>query len=110
MYHAKFKRLGIKAGKVEDKLKEIAASIQKMKDEETAIDKSYNVELEKAKKELQAAKQKMPPLEEVITNNVNSIMNDLKPMEQVKKEMEAKKQGLKKSFVIINGRFYIKAV
>jgi chromosome segregation ATPase len=109
-YQAKFKKLGIKAGKAEDKLKEIAASIQKMKDEEEAITESYKYELEKAKKELQAASQKMPPLEEMISLNVNNIMGDLKPMKQVKAEMAARKQGLKKSFVIINGRFYIKLV
>jgi hypothetical protein len=107
LYMAKFKKQGIKPDKIENKLKEIAASIQKLKNEEQAIDKSYSVELENAKKELEKQKQKLPPLSAMIEDNVKSIMGDLRPMDEVKKEI-LNERGIKKSFVIVKNRIYLK--
>jgi len=111
LYRAKFRKMGIRPGKEDEKLKEISASIQKLKDEETAIENSYSVELEKAKKELAAQRQKLPPISALIDDNVNSIMGNLRPMDEVKKEIEAEMaaKGIKKSLVILHNRLYIKA-
>jgi hypothetical protein len=138
---AKFKRLDIKPEKIDDKLKEISAGIQKLKADEDAINNSYETELKKAKKELEAQKQKFPPLSEMIDDNIASIMGDLRSMKYVKEEIKTERgytegtisrkeaidnlvsgaglkpdmakemvdkwdreRGVKKSFVISNGR------
>jgi hypothetical protein len=110
-YKEKFRKMGIKPGKVDEKLKEISAGINKLAEEEDAITASYDFELEKAKRELEKERKKLPPLDEMIEVNVSSIMNDLKPMDVVKDEIEAERAAkgeMKKSFVIINERIYIK--
>jgi uncharacterized phage infection (PIP) family protein YhgE len=111
--HAKFRRLDIKPGKVDEKLKEIAAGIQKLKDQEKAINDSYSEELEKAEKELKAARKRIPPLKTMIEENVSSILGDLRDMNddmkaEIKAELDAKRR-VKKSFVIINNRLCIRA-
>jgi uncharacterized protein YdcH (DUF465 family) len=106
-YNAKFTKMGIRAGKVEDKLKEISANIQKLKDEEERINDSYSLELARAKKELESQRQKLPPLDQQIAENVRSIMGNLRPMEAVKKEI-LEKRTIKKSLVIMNNRLYLK--
>ncbi|GMO51855.1 MAG: hypothetical protein Pg6C_16900 [Treponemataceae bacterium] len=83
-YHAKFKKMGIRLGKVDEKLKEISANIQTLKQQEEAIENSYNFELENAKKELAAAGHKLPPLKEQTADNVKSIMGNLRPMDEYK--------------------------
>jgi len=108
MYETKFRKLGIKPSEIEKKLKEISASILALKDEEQAINDSYKVELEKAKKELSAQKQKIPPLKQQIQDNIDSIMGNLRSMKEVKKEIEAERAAMGKSFVIANNRILIK--
>jgi DNA repair exonuclease SbcCD ATPase subunit len=107
---AKFRKMDIKPGKEEAKLKEIAAGIQKLRDQEAAIDESYKDELKKAERELAAARIKLPSLSEMIDGNVNSIMGDLRPMDEVKKEIIAEREAkMKKSLVIAaNNRIYLK--
>jgi hypothetical protein len=97
MYLAKFRKLDIKPNEIEGKLKEISTRIQSFKDEEQKIADSYKIELEKATKELEAQKQKLPPLAQQITDNVKTIMGDLRPMDAVKKEILAERAVLKKS-------------
>jgi hypothetical protein len=110
---AKFRRLDIKPDKIDDKLKEIAAGIQELKDQEKAISDSYNEELEKAEKELKAARKRIPPLSSQIEENVASILGDLRDMNdeaktEIKAELDAKRK-VKKSFVVINNRLCIRA-
>ena len=111
VYTAKFNKLGIKPEGIEGKLKEIAASINKMKEDEKAIDESYKDELERATRELTAQRQKLPPLNTQIEDNVKSIMGDLRPMDEVKEEIKAEraaKAALNKSFIIWNNRICLK--
>jgi hypothetical protein len=108
MYETKFRKLDIKPSEIEKKLKEISASISAFKDEEKAIDDSYSVELEKAKKQLAAQKQKIPPLKQQIQDNINSIMGNLRPMDEVKKEIKAERGEINKSQVVLaNNRLYL---
>ncbi|GHV91206.1 hypothetical protein AGMMS50268_17090 [Spirochaetia bacterium] len=104
---AKFKRQGIKPGKVDDRLKEIAANIQRFKAEVERINKNYTVYLEQAKRELKAASQKLPPVQDLIDQNVKAIMSDLKPMDVVKEELK-KERAINKSFVFKFGKFWMK--
>jgi hypothetical protein len=111
MYRNKFRKMGIRPGKEDEKLKEISASIQKLKDQEESIENSYAFELEKAKKELEAQRKKIPPISSLVDENVSSIMGDLRPMDEVKKEIEAEmaaKGEVKKSFVFLDNRLFIK--
>jgi hypothetical protein len=96
MYLAKFRKMGVKPERIEDKLKEIAATIQGMKEDEQNIKDSYNVELAKAKKELEAQRQKLPPLESIIAANVKTIMGDLRPMDEVKEEIKKEREAAAK--------------
>jgi hypothetical protein len=96
--HVKFRKLDIKPDRVDDRLKEIAAGIQKLKKEETAINESYKDEVEKAKQELEAQRENLPPLETMIDDNVKSIMGDLRPMDdalraEIRAEAAAKKNS-----------------
>ncbi|MDR2534945.1 MAG: N-6 DNA methylase [Treponema sp.] len=91
-YHAKFKKMSIRLGKVDEKLKEISANIQSLKQQEEAIENSYNTELEKAKRELAAAGQKIPPLKEQTADNVKSIMGNLRPMDEYKESIKAARE------------------
>jgi hypothetical protein len=106
-YNAKFRKMGIKAGKVEEKLKEISSTIQKLKEDEESIKASYKFELEKAKKELRSQIRQLPALETQIADNVKSIMGDLRPMDEVKEEI-LRERGMKKSLVIQGNRLYLK--
>jgi hypothetical protein len=111
LYRAKFKKMGIRPGKHEDKLKEISASIQRLKDDETRIEESYNEELEKAKKDLAKQQKKFPVLSAMVDDNVSSIMGNLRPMDEVKKEIEveiAAGKGVNKSIVVLNNRLFLK--
>ena len=108
LYLAKFVKMGIKPDGIDAKLKEIGAGIQKLKKEEEAISNSYQTELQKAAKELKSQRQKLPSLEQMISDNVETIMGDLRPMDAVRKEILAER-ATKKSFVIRNGRFLLKA-
>ncbi|MDR2702173.1 MAG: N-6 DNA methylase [Spirochaetaceae bacterium] len=112
--HTKFRKLDIKPNKVDEKLKDIAAGIQRLKKEETAINDSYKDEVAKAKRELEAQREKLPPLKDMIEDNVRSIMGDLRPMDdklkaEIRAEAAAKKTGVKKALVIIGNRLFIKA-
>jgi len=109
-YRNKFRKMGIRPGKEDEKLKEISASIQKLKDQEESIENSYAFELEKAKKELEAQRKKIPPISSMVDENVSSIMGDLRPMDEVEKEIKAEMEakGIKKSLVILNNRLFFK--
>jgi exonuclease VII small subunit len=110
--HSKFNKLDIKPDRVDEKLKEIASGIQKLKSQEKSINESYSEELAKAARELEAQRDKIPPLKTLIDENVESIMNDLHPMDdkfkaELKAELEAKR-SVKKSLVILNKRLFFK--
>jgi chromosome segregation ATPase len=110
---AKFRKLDIRPDKVDVKLKEIAANIQKLKDEEAMISESYQSEVKKAERELEAHREKLPPLKTMIEGNVASIMGDLRPMDDsLKAEIRAEaaaRGGVKKSLVILRNRLFFKA-
>jgi hypothetical protein len=108
----KFQKQGIKPEKMDAVLKDIAANIAKMQKEVDELNNQFEFYVRDAQKKLETAKVKVPPLEDQIQHNVRSIMDDLKPMEIVKKEiLQQREQAaakVKKSFVILNNRLYLK--
>jgi hypothetical protein len=106
--NAKFNRLDINPKKVDAKLKDISAHIVKMKAEIGQIESRYNEYFTKAKRDLEAAKVKLPPLDKMTDTNVRAIMDDLRPMKEVKEEIKAKRAaGIKKSFVFYKGKIFL---
>jgi uncharacterized coiled-coil DUF342 family protein len=108
---AKFQKQGIKPEKMDAVLKGIAANIAKMKGEVEKLDSQFDVYVREAQRKIEAAKVKLPPLSEQIKLNVRSIMDDLRPMEDVKKEILKQREqtaaGMKKSFVFYKGKIFV---
>ncbi len=97
----KFRKMGINAEKIDEKLEEISANIQQYKDQEQQLADSYKDELAKAQAELTEQRQKLPPLKDMISSNVSSILGDLRLMDdslraEIKSEA-AEKYGMSKS-------------
>jgi phosphoenolpyruvate-protein kinase (PTS system EI component) len=91
---------------VEIKLKEYTAEIQRLKKESEKMDKEFNRYVADAKREIELSKKKVPPLAEQIENNVRSIMGDLRPMDEVEKEIKAEREkSVKKAFSVVSKRF-----
>jgi hypothetical protein len=106
---AKFQKQGIKPEKMETVLKDIAAHIVDLKKQVEKLDSQFDSYVREAQKKLEAAKVNLPPLATQIKDHVRSIMDDLRPMDDLKKEIEAKRAaGLKKSLVIWKNRLYLK--
>jgi chromosome segregation ATPase len=109
---AKFQKQGIKLEKMDAVLKDIASNIAKMRKEVDELNSQLEFYVREAEKKLEAAKAKVPPLEDQIKHNVRSIMDDLKPMEVVKKEILKQREqaaaGMKKALVVLNNRLYLK--
>jgi hypothetical protein len=90
---------------VEKKLKEYTAEIMGLKKESEKLDKDFNFYVAEAKREIELSKKKVPPLPEQIENNVRSIMGNLRPMDEVEKEIKAEREkGVKKAFSVISKR------
>jgi chromosome segregation ATPase len=106
--NAKFSRLDINPRKVDAKLKDISAHIAKMKTEIGQIESRYNEYFAKAKRDLEAAKVKLPPLDKMTATNVRAIMDDLRPMKEVKEEIKAARAAMKKSFIFGKGKFWMR--
>jgi hypothetical protein len=108
----KFRKQGIKPEKMDNVLKGIAANISKMTNEVNKLNSQFDFYVRDAQKKIEDAKINIPPLADQIKHNVRSIMDDLKPMEIVKKEILKQREeaaaGVKKSFVILNNRLYLK--
>jgi hypothetical protein len=104
---AKFQKQGVRPEKMDDILKNIAAKISKTKEEVEELDNQFDFYVQDAQKKIKAAKMKLPSLTELTKQNVRSIMDDLRPMEDVKKEI-MKRRGMKKSFVVWKNRLYLK--
>ncbi|MDR1904384.1 MAG: hypothetical protein LBQ88_19135, partial [Treponema sp.] len=91
---------------VEIKLKEYTAEIQRLKKESEKLDKEFDRYVADAKREIELSKKKVPPLSEQIENNVRSIMGDLRPMDEVEKEIRAEREkSVKKAFAVVSKRF-----
>jgi predicted nucleic acid-binding Zn-ribbon protein len=90
---------------VETKLKEYTAEITRLKKESERLDKDFNFYVAEAKREIELSKKNVPPLAEQIENNVRSIMGDLRPMDEVEKEIKAERgKGIKKAFSVVSKR------
>jgi predicted nucleic acid-binding Zn-ribbon protein len=94
------------SAQVEKKLKEYTAETMRLKKESEKLDKDFNLYVVEAKREIELSKKKVPPLSEQIENNVRSIMGNLRPMDEVEKEIIAeRKKNVKKSFSVVSRRF-----
>jgi hypothetical protein len=94
------------SGQVEKKLKEYTAEIARLKKESEKLDKEFNFYVADAKREIELSKKKVPPLSEQIEHNVRSIMGDLRPMDEVEKEIKAERdKNVKKAFFVKSKRF-----
>jgi hypothetical protein len=104
---AKFQKQGIKPEKMDDVLKDIAANILKMKNEVEKLNSQFDFYVQEARKKIEDARINVPPLADQIKHNVRSIMGDLRPMDEVKKEI-LKERELEKSFVVYRDRIFLR--
>jgi hypothetical protein len=88
---------------IESRLKSYTKEISRLKQESEKLDKQFDFYVAEAKKEIELSKKKLPPISEQIERNVRSIMGDLRPMNEVEKEIMAER-GIKKAFSVVSKR------
>jgi hypothetical protein len=64
------------------------------------ISKNRDKYVEEARQQIAAESMEVRPLNELITENVQSIITDLRPMDEVKKEIEAERAAMNKSILL----------
>jgi hypothetical protein len=97
---AKFDKMGIKKeSDVDRKARQMLDEIKMYNEQLAQIDKDRDKFIQEAKAQIEAESVEARPLNELIKENVNSIITDLRPMDDVKKEIETER-GLKKSILL----------
>jgi hypothetical protein len=97
---AKFDSLGIKTeADIKYKQREMSDEIKLYDGQLKQIDRSRDKYIEEAKRQIAAESVDVKPLPELIKENVQSIITDLRPMGEVKNEIETGR-GIKKSILL----------
>jgi hypothetical protein len=97
---AKFDKMGIKKeADIESKERQMLDEIKMYSEQLDQISKNRDKYIEEARQQIAAESTEARPLNELIKENVNSIITDLRPMDEVKKEIEAER-GMKKSILL----------
>jgi hypothetical protein len=94
---AKFDKMGIKKeSDIERKERQMLDEIKMYSEQLDQISKARDKYVEEARRQIAAESVEVLPLNELIQENVNSIIKDLRPMDEVEKEIEAER-GMNKS-------------
>jgi chromosome segregation ATPase len=98
---AKFDKMSIKKeADIERKTRQMLDEIKMYSEELERISKNREKYVEEARQQIAAESMEVRPLTELITENVQSIITDLRPMDEVKKEIEAERSAIKKSILL----------
>lgn len=94
---------------IDNRVKELTIEFDKRKVLlENLVEKRAEL-IQKAKEEIAAQQKDLPSVKELVKMNVESIMSDLRPMDEVREEILNTRASMKKSlFLIKNGKFYIR--
>jgi hypothetical protein len=88
---------------IERKERQMLDEIKMYSERLDQISKNRDKYIEEARRQIAAESVEARPLNELIKENVNSIVTDLRPMDEVKKEIEAER-GMKKSILVFKRR------
>ncbi|MDR0684389.1 MAG: hypothetical protein LBF83_04610 [Spirochaetaceae bacterium] len=98
---AKFEKMGVKKeADIERKERQMLDEVKMYSEELEQISKNRNKYVEEARRQTAAESTEARPLNELIKENVNSIITDLRPMDDVEKEIEAARAAMKKSILL----------
>ena len=98
---AKFDKMSIKKeADIERKTRQMLDEIKMYSEELERIGKNREKYVEEARRQIAAESTEVRPLDELITENARSIISDLRPMDEVKKEIEAERATMKKSILL----------
>jgi hypothetical protein len=91
---AKFDKMGIKKeADIERKERQMLDEIKMYSEQLDQISKNRDKYIEEARRQIAAESAEARPLNELIKENVSSIITDLRPMDEVKKEIEAEREA-----------------
>jgi hypothetical protein len=97
---AKFEKMGIKKeADIDRKERQMLDEIKMYSEQLDQISKNRDKYVEEARQQIAEESTEAQPLNELINENVNSIVTDLRPMDEVKKEIE-EERGMKKSILL----------